>query len=90
MWRVYGQLQYGFAIVTTVHDLIGSLTQTLDQSKLGCGFVVYPTRDQRLREAQHYEQTYGSFAAFMIKSPEFAPENEFRVFVKRHAPSREL
>jgi hypothetical protein len=81
MWRIYGKYEYGFALVSSVQDLVNSfLTKGVDPSKLGCGFVVYPTRDQLIRE--NLEETIGSFTAFMIKSPQYSTENEFRVFVK--------
>jgi hypothetical protein len=81
MWRLYGKYEYGFALVSSVQDLVKSfLTKCIDPSKLGFGFVVYPTLDQLIRE--NLENFIGSFAAFMIKSPSFSPENEFRVFVK--------
>jgi hypothetical protein len=81
MWRIYGKYEYGFALVSSVQDLVNSfLTKSIDPSKLGSGFVVYPTRDQLIRE--NLEESLGSFAAFMIKSPQYSSENEFRVFIK--------
>ena len=81
MWRIYGKYEYGFAIVSAVQDLVYSIRDGgIDLRKLGCGFVIYPTRDELIRE--NFEDLMGSFAAFMIKSPQYAPENEFRVFVK--------
>ena len=80
MWRIYGKYEYGFAVVSSVQDLVYSISDGgLDLSKIGFGFVVYPTRDQLIREK--LEELMGSFAAFMIKSPQYSPENEFRVFV---------
>lgn len=81
MWRIYGKYEYGFAVVSSVQDLVYSIRDGgIDLRKLGCGFVVYPTRDQLIKEK--LEDSMGSFAAFMIKSPQYSPENEFRVFVK--------
>jgi hypothetical protein len=81
MWRIYGRYEYGFAIRSSVQNLFNSIGDAgLDLSKLGAGFVVYPTRDQLIREK--LEDSMGSCAAFMIKSPQYSPENEFRVFVK--------
>ena len=81
MWRIYGKYEFGFALVSSVQDLVDSfLTKGVDPFKLGFGFVVYPTRDQLIRE--NLVGFIGSFGAFMIKSPQFSPENEFRVFVK--------
>ena len=81
MWRIYGKYEYGFAVVSSVQDLVYSIRDAgLDLRKVGCGFVVYPTRDQLIREK--LEDTMGSYAAFMIKSPQYSPENEFRVFVR--------
>jgi hypothetical protein len=81
MWRIYGKYEYGFAVVSSVQDLVSSISDvSLDLSKIGFGFVVYPTRDQLIRDK--LEDLMGSFAAFMIKSPQYSPENEFRVFVR--------
>ena len=81
MWRIYGKYEYGFALVSSVEDLRSSfLAKGVDRSKLGGGFVVYPTRDQLIRE--NLEESLGRSAAFMIKSPQYSPENEFRVFVR--------
>lgn len=81
MWRIYGKYEYGFAVVSTVQDLVYSITDGgIDSQKVGFGFVVYPTRDELIRDKP--ENFMGSFAAFMIKSPQYSPENEFRVFVK--------
>ena len=77
MWRIYGKYEYGFAVVSSVQDLVYSIRDGgIDLSKVGCGFVVYPTRDQLIREK--LENVMGSYAAFMIKSPQYSPENEFR------------
>ncbi len=81
MWRIYGKYEYGFAIVSSVQDLVCSIRDGgIELRKIGCGFVVYPTRDELIRG--DFEDSMGSFAAFMIKSPQYSPENEFRVFVK--------
>ncbi len=81
MWRIYGKYEYGFAVVSSVQDLVCSITDGgADLQKIGCGFVLYPTQDERIRDKP--EKAMGSFAAFMIKSPQYSPENEFRVFVK--------
>jgi len=81
MWRIYGKYEYGFAVVSSVQDLVQSICDAgTDGRKVGGGFVVYPTRDQLVRE--RFEESMGSCAAFMIKSPQYSPENEFRVFVK--------
>jgi len=81
MWRIYGKYEYGFALVSSVQDLVHSIRDSgIDGRKIGCGFVVYPTRDQLIRE--RLDETMGSCAAFMIKSPQYSPENEFRVFIK--------
>jgi hypothetical protein len=83
MWRIYGKYEYGFL----VHSICDG---GISGSKVGWGFVVYPTRDQLVREK--FEESMGSFAAFMIKSPQYSPENEFRVFVKarKQVPSCDL
>jgi hypothetical protein len=52
----------------------------ISPARIGWGFVVYPTRDQLIRERLDLE--LGSTAAFMMKHLEFSPENEFRVFVR--------
>jgi hypothetical protein len=91
MWRIYGKYEYGFALVSTVRDLVGSILDGgIDGRKVGGGFVVYPTRDQLIREK--FEDSMGSFAAFMIKSPQYSAEKEFRVFVKakKRVPSCDL
>lgn len=81
MWRIYGKYEYGFAVVSCVQDLVYSIRDGgIDRRKVGGGFVVYPTRDQLIRE--RLEDSMGSFAAFMIKTPQYSPENEFRVFVR--------
>jgi hypothetical protein len=81
MWRIYGKYEYGFAVVSSVQDLVCSIADGgIDNKKIGCGFVIYPTRDELIREKP--ESFMGSFAAFMVKSPQYSPENEFRVFVK--------
>jgi len=81
MWRIYGKYEYGFAVVSSVQDLVHSISDAgIAGCKVGRGFVVYPTRDQLVREK--FEEIMGSCAAFMIKSPPYSPENEFRVFVK--------
>jgi len=81
MWRIYGKYEYGFAIESCVEDLVYSFQNNdVHLSKIGFGFVLYPTRDRLVRE--NHEQHMGSFAAFMIKSPQYSSENEFRVFVK--------
>ena len=81
MWRVYGRYEYGIAVKSSVQALMQSIRDGgVDVRKVGCGFVVYPTRDQLYREK--LEESMGSYAAFMIKSPQYSPENEFRVFVK--------
>jgi hypothetical protein len=81
MWRVYGKYEYGFAVVSSVQDVVEAIAAGgLDRSKIGCGFVVYPTRDELIRDK--YEDMMGSYASFMIKSPQHAQENELRVFVK--------
>ena len=81
MWRIYGKYEYGFALVSSVEDLRNSfLAKGVHRSKLGGGFVVYPTRDELIRE--NLEECLGRSAAFMIKSPQYSPENEFRVFVR--------
>jgi len=80
MWRVYGK-EYGFAVVSSVHDLVQSLNvDGIGPSKIGFGFVVYPTRDELIRDK--FEESVGSIASFMIKPPEYSPENEFRLFLK--------
>lgn len=83
--------EYGFAVVSSVQDLVYSIRdEGIDLCKLGYGFVVYPTRDQLIREK--FEDSMGSFAAFMIKSPQYSQENEFRIFVKarEHVASCDL
>jgi hypothetical protein len=81
MWKIYGKNEYGFALASSVQDLVKSfLTKDIDSAKLGGQFVVYPTRDELIRD--NLEESIGSSAAFLIKSPQYSPENEFRVFVK--------
>ena len=53
----------------------------LDLKRLGAGFVVYPSRDQLIREK--LEDSMGSCAAFMIKSPQYAYQ-QFRRYVVGH------
>jgi hypothetical protein len=91
MWRVYGRYEYGLAVKSSVQSLIHSIRDGgVSSGKLGGGFVVYPTRDQLIREK--FEGPMGSYAAFMIKSPQYSPEKEFRVCVKaqRRVPSCDL
>jgi hypothetical protein len=91
MWRIYGRYEYGFAVRSSVQSLVYAIRDAgLDLTKLGAGFIVYPTRDQLIRE--RLEDSMGSCAAFMIKSPQYSPENEFRVFVKakHRVPSCDL
>lgn len=85
MWRVYAKQEYGFAIVSSAQSLVRSLlVGDIEGRKIGFGFVVYPTRDQVVR--QSLDRYLGSTAAFMVKHPEFAHENEFRVFVRTREP----
>ena len=89
MWRIYAKHEYGFAVVSNAQDLIRCF-DGYDISKIGFGFVIYPTRDQLIREDLH--SYMGIDSAFMVKHPKFAPENEFRVFVrpKEHAKNCDL
>lgn len=81
MWRVYGKYEYGLAIETSVQELVGSIVDAgIDVDKLGYGAVIYPTRDTLIRDKIH--EVLGNYAAFMIKTPEYSPEKEFRVFVR--------
>lgn len=81
MWKVYARQEYGFAIVSTAQAVVKALVvDDVSAAKIGWGFVVYPTRDQLIRERLDIE--LGSTAAFMMKHLEFSPENEFRVFVR--------
>jgi hypothetical protein len=81
MWRIYGKYEYGFAVVSSVQDLVYSFTDAgIDFDKLGFGAVIYPTRDKLIRD--NLLDVMGSFGAFMIKSPQYSQEREFRVFVK--------
>jgi hypothetical protein len=81
MWRVYAKHEYGFAVVSSAQTLLQSLlVDGIKPAKIGFGFIRYPTRDERIRGRLDLE--LGSWAAFIIKDPAFAHENEFRVFVK--------
>jgi len=81
MWRVYAKHEYGFAIVSSAQDVVSSLlVDGIEPAKIGWGFIVYPTQDELIRD--RLDEYFGNFAAFMIKHPSFAHENEFRVFVK--------
>lgn len=84
MWKLYAKYEYGFAIVSSAHDVVNSLlVDGIEPAKIGWGFIVYPTRDELMRD--RLNEHCGSAAAFMIKHPSFSQENEFRVFVKTRA-----
>jgi len=81
MWKLYAKYEYGFAIVSSAHDVVNSLlVDGIKPAKIGWGFIVYPTRDELIRN--RLDEEVGSVAAFIIKHPSFSHENEFRVFVK--------
>jgi hypothetical protein len=81
MWRIYGKMEYGFAIASTVQSVVQSIRDAgIDAKKVGGGFVLYPTRDEVIRDG--VDKQSDSSRAFMIKSPQFKAEHEFRVFVK--------
>jgi len=81
MWRVYGKYEYGFAILSSAHDLVESLKiNGIHSTKIGFGFVVYPTRDILIRD--NLTEELGDCSSFMIKSPEYSTENEFRLFLR--------
>ena len=82
MWKLYSGAQYGFCIGTTVSALLDAITDCrFPHEKLGYGFVHYPaSRDTiaELLDREDYDST-----ALMIKDLAFAPEREFRLFVRR-------
>jgi hypothetical protein len=81
-WKIYGKYEYGLAVVTTVQDLVRSIGEgEIDGRKVGCGFVVYPTRDELIREK--FEESMGSYAGFMIKSPQNFPRKMNFVYLSR-------
>jgi hypothetical protein len=80
MWRVYGAYHYGFALEVELHDLYHAFIDSgISAGKIGMGFVLYLTRDQIAREYISLEDE--PYYAFLIKSPEFSPENELRLYV---------
>lgn len=81
MWRIYAKHEYGFAVVSDTQALVHALCQRqIPRSKLGTGFVVYPTRAQLLQD--ELESVFQPHMAFMIKHPDFMDEHEFRLYVR--------
>ena len=81
MWRLYAKHEFGFAVESSAKTVVEALSvPPIASSKIGWGFVVYPTRDQLIQERLSGSPLLQ--APYIIKHPEFAHENEFRVFVK--------
>jgi hypothetical protein len=80
MWRVYGACHYGFAIEAEAVNLLNAFWNAgIARKKIGCGFVLYSTRDEIIRMQVPFDVK--QYFAFLIKSPDFKPENELRIFV---------
>jgi hypothetical protein len=84
MWRVYARDDHGVALVTSSHALVESFSG-VDLRKIGFGFVVYPYRDELVRN--RHTEGHCALPPFLIKTKAFEPECEFRVFVQSKNPA---
>lgn len=82
MWRVYSRDDHGVAVVTSAHSLMDSFCG-VDPQEIGFGFVVYPYRDELIRD--RLAHGHDTLPPFLIKTKAFEPECEFRVFVRSKA-----